>query len=287
MFVHDENRTIKRVWSHQQTRKRLRRMSPVNPAAQSFGSATLVGRIICVLIGISLCFVATIAPVAGAEFTPEQRAEIIQIVREALKTDPTILRDAVAAYQADQARRQAETASALIATHHDAIYNASDAAVGSDKPDVTIVEFFDPRCPYCRAMESAMASWLRQDSHIRLVYKDLPILGPPSVLGSRALLAAQRQGGYVALRDKIMADPPNFTDASIRADAEKLGLNWAKMQKDMADPAIQQRLDSNIRLAKLLGIEGTPAFVIGDRLVVGSDVRKVENAVAAIRADHG
>ncbi len=262
-------------------------MSTVTPAAQSFSSATLVGRITCVLIGVGLCFAATIAPVMGAEFSPEQRAEIIQIVREALKTDPTILGDAVAAYQADQARRQAETARALIATHHDAIYNTSDAAVGSDKPDVTIVEFFDPRCPYCRGLESAMASLLRQDSHIRLVYKDLPILGPPSVLGSRALLAAQRQGGYVALRDKIMADPPNFTDASIRTDAEKLGLDWAKMQRDMEDPAIQQRIDSNIRLAKLLGIEGTPAFVIGDRLVVGSDVREVENAVAAIRADHG
>jgi protein-disulfide isomerase len=262
-------------------------MPIVKPGAQSFGPATLIGRVTCLLIGIGLCLAATVAPVMGAEFTAEQRAEIIQIVREALKTDPSILRDAVEAYQADQAAHQAATARALIAAHHDAIYDQSDAAVGSDKPDVTIVEFFDPRCPYCRGLESAMAAWLRQDPNIRLVYKDLPILGAPSVLGSRALLAAQRQGGYVALRAAIMEDPPNFTDASIRADAEKLGLDWSKMQRDMDDPAIQQRIDNNVRLAKLLGIEGTPAFVIGDRLVVGSDVTEIQHAVAAIRGPHG
>jgi protein-disulfide isomerase len=107
------------------------------------------------------------------------------------------------------------------------------------------------------------------------------------VLGSRALLAAQRQGGYDKLRDALMSGSPNITEDSIRAEAQKLGLDWAKLQKDMRDPAIQQRIDNNVQLAKLLGIEGTPGFVVGDRLVVGSDVAEVKDAAAAVRAKGG
>ena len=237
------------------------------------------------LISVGLAPFGVGGPAYGAQFTPEQRAEIIQIVRDALKSDPTILRDAVSAYQADQAEHQAESARAMIAAHHDAIYDTSDPAVGSDRPKVTIVEFFDPRCPYCRGLESSMADWLRQDSSIRLVYKDLPILGPPSVLGSRALLAARRQGGYAKLRETIMAGPPDLTEAMLRSYAQQLGLDWGRMQQDMRDPAVQQRIDSNVELAKLLGIEGTPGFVVGDRLVVGSDLSEVKDAAAAVLAE--
>lgn len=267
-------------------------MAMLNLSARSSRPFGLGRRAIGLLVGAGICVAtvvapATVAPVMASEFTPAQRAEIVQIIRDAMKTDPSILRDAVSAFQADQAAQQAAAASAAITSQHDAVFDKTDAAVGSNKPDVTIVEFFDPRCPYCRGLESAMSHWLKQDPRIRLVYKDLPILGPASVLGSRALLAAQRQGDYVALRERIMAEPPNFTDASIRADADKLGLNWARLQKDMNDPAIQKRIDDNVHLAKLLGIEGTPAFVVGNQLVVGSDVKEVQNAVAAVRGQHG
>jgi protein-disulfide isomerase len=252
------------------------------------GAVALRHRLLCcLLIGFGMAPLTFGGLAFGAQFTPEQRAEIIQILRDALKTDPTILRDAVNAYQADQVQHQADTAKEMIATHHDTIFDKSDPAVGSDKPSVTIVEFFDPRCPYCRGLEDAMATWLRQDAGVRLIYKDLPILGPSSVLGSRALLAAQRQGGYDKLRDALMSGPPNITEDSIRTEAQKLGLDWAKLQKDMSDPAIQQRIDNNVQLAKLLGIEGTPGFVVGDRLVVGSDVAEVKDAAAAVRAKGG
>jgi protein-disulfide isomerase len=252
------------------------------------GAVALRHRLLrCLLIGVGMAPLTFGGLALGAQFTPEQRAEIIQILRDALKTDPTILRDAVSAYQADQVQHQADAAKEMITTNHDTIFDKSDPAVGSDKPSVTIVEFFDPRCPYCRGLEDAMATWLRQDAGVRLIYKDLPILGPPSVLGSRALLAAQRQGGYDKLRDALMSGSPNITEDSIRTEAQKLGLDWAKLQKDMGDPAIQQRLDSNVQLAKQLGIEGTPGFVVGDRLVVGSDVAEVKDAAAAVRAKGG
>src|SRR5204862_2133486 len=123
------------------------------------------------------------------------------------------------------------------------------------------------------------------DPGIRVIYKDMPILGPPSVLASRALLAADRQGKYELLLAAIMTGAPDITEDSLRAQAQRLGLDWPRLQRDMADPAVQARLDDNRRLAKVLGIEGTPAFVVGDRLVAGSDLTEVQGSIAAIRAD--
>lgn len=236
------------------------------------------------LAGVAMLLSMAGWPALGAEFTPEQRDQIVQIVRDALRQDPGILREAAAAIQSDQAKREADAARAAIAANHAAIYDPADPFAGNRQGSVTVVEFYDPRCPYCRQLEPLMATWLEHEPDARLIYKDIPILGPPSVLGSRALLAAQRQGGYARLRDAIMSGPPNLTDASIRDDAQRLGLDWARMQRDMLDPAIQQRLDNNVRLAKLLGIEGTPAFVVGEQLVVGSEMAELQAAVASLRA---
>jgi protein-disulfide isomerase len=216
----------------------------------------------CHVIRVWVAGAALIAILQGdgamaADFTAQQRAEIVQIVREALKKDPSILRDAVEALQSNESERQAVAARETISANRDALYGQSDPAGGGAKPDVTIVEFLDPRCPYCRHLAPAMASLLQHDPGIRVVYKDLPILGPPSVLASRALLAADRQGRYELLLAVVMT----------------------------GSPAIEPRLDGNRRLAKELGIEGTPAFVVGDRLVVGSDLTEVQGAIAVIRAD--
>ena len=131
-------------------------------------------------------------PTQASEFTAAQRAEIVQILRDALKQDPSILREAVDALQADDGKNQR----AALAAAKDSLVDPADPVNGNPNGDVTIVEFFDTRCPYCRKLEPSMAELLAHDHGVRLVYKDLPILGPASVLGSKALLAAQRQGGY-------------------------------------------------------------------------------------------
>jgi protein-disulfide isomerase len=222
--------------------------------------------------------------VVGAEFTTQQRREIIEIVREALKSDPSILREAVEALQSNEADRQAVAARAAIQANRDALYGQSDPTGGTAEADVTIVEFLDPRCPYCRQVAPALAMLRRNDPGIRLIYKDMPVLGPASVLASRALLAAERQGGYETLLTAMTSGPPEITEESLRNQAQELGLDWPRMQKDMTDPQIQRRFDANRQLAKTLGIEGTPAFVIGDRIIAGSDIAEVQSAIAAVRA---
>jgi protein-disulfide isomerase len=231
---------------------------------------------------LSACLVAYLfsVPAEAAEFTPAQRVEIVQILRDALKQDPSILRDAVTAMQNDEGDRQR----AALAAAKDSLIDPADPVGGNPKGDVTIVEFFDTRCPYCRKLEPAMADLLARDHGVRLVYKDLPILGPPSVLGSKAVLAAERQNGYEKLRTAIMDGPPQTTKPTIQEAAVRLGLDWKRLERDMDSPAIQARIDANLKLAHSLGIAGTPALVIGDELIPGAvDLPELQKLVAAAR----
>ena len=130
-----------------------------------------------------------------------------------------------------------------------------------------------------------MTRLLDQDRAVRLVYKDLPILGPPSVLGARALLSAQKQGGYERLRTAIMGAPPNISLESLRATAQMIGLDLDRLQRDMDDPAVQRRIDDNLRLARELGITGTPAMVIGSNLVSGEvELEELQGVISNARA---
>jgi protein-disulfide isomerase len=218
-------------------------------------------------------------------FTPAQRAEIVQIVRDALKADPGILRDAIEALKADEARAREAAAREAIDRAGPALTKAAgDPVAGNPDGDVTIVEFYDLRCPYCRQMQPILAQLLAADPRIRLVYKDIPVLGPASVLGAKAVLAAQHQGGYLKLHDLIMAGPPTITEDSLRADAGRAGLDWDRLQRDMADPAIEKRIAENLNLAQALGIEGTPAYVVGRQLLPGAvDLAELQGAIAAVR----
>ena len=126
-----------------------------------------------------------------------------------------------------------------------------------------------------------MEKFVAAHHEVKLVYKDLPILGPASVLGSKALLAAKQQGGYEKMRDAVMQLPPDTTKAMIQATAQKLGLNWQRLSHDMDSPEVQQQIADNIKLAHALGIDGTPAMVVGDTLIQGAvDPADLQQAVA-------
>lgn len=239
------------------------------------------------IVGLLVVFtlVAALPCRASADqFTAAQRAEIVAIVREALKKDPSILRDAVAALQADDAAHQAAETRAALSAHRDMLVTSADPVVGNPNATVTIVEFFDTRCPYCRRLEPVMDQFLARDHDVKLVYKDLPILGPESLLGAKALIAAQRQGGYEKLRTAVMRMPPDANLAMIEVAAKKLGLDWAQMSRDMNDRSVKERIDSNLSLARALGVDGTPALVIGNTLVPGAvDLAELQKDVAVAR----
>jgi protein-disulfide isomerase len=231
--------------------------------------------------------IALLLPLSAAaqSFTPTQRDEVVRIVREALKSDPTILRDALTSLQADEARRQDKVTSDVLNLIGPKLVGAADPVAGNPHGDVTIVEFYDTRCPYCRRMLPTMAEFLHQDPKVRVVYKDWPILGPASQLESRALLAAQLQGGYFKLQAALMGSSAAWSRDTIRAEADKLGLDGAKLLRDMDDPAIKTRLDGNLALAQQLGLQGTPAIIIGQRMIGGAmELAELRQAVAEARA---
>jgi len=217
-------------------------------------------------------------PVAAEEFSPTQRAEIVRIVRDALLRDPTILHDAL------QSMKDADMRNAIEA-HRAALVTPADPVAGNVNGTVTVVEFYDTRCPYCREIEPTMAQLLAHDHSVRLVYKDLPVLGPASVLAAHALLAAQQQNGYEKLRAALMHAPPDYTKEQVLAIARKVGLDVDRLAHDMEDPAIATRLDANLALASALGIDGTPALVVGDVLVPGAiELSELEKDIAIARA---
>lgn len=222
---------------------------------------------------------------AQAGFTPAQRAEIVQILREALKQDSTILRDAISTLQAEEERQNASSARDAIARlQPDLQQNPADQVAGNPQGDVTIVEFYDVRCPYCRRMLPVMDKLLKADPGIRLVYKDLPVLGPGSVLGAKALLAARRQDGYARLHDALMNGTPNIDTDTLRAAVLRVGLDWTRLERDMRAPEIQAQIDANLAIAHRLQIEGTPAYVIGGQLLPGAmDLDMLKDAVSLAR----
>ncbi len=246
------------------------------------------------LLPVLLISAAGLPPANAAEFTPAQRDEIVHIVRDALRQDPSILRDAVTALQAEEGAHQAvATRAALEASHQALVADPADPVAGNLNGDVTVVEFFDTRCPYCRRLDPVMASLLTQDHGVRVVYKDLPVLGPASVIGSKALLASQRQadqvpGAYDRLRSALMRSGADQTKDGILNAARHLGIDAARLDQDMNDPAIQRRIDANLRLAQTLGIQGTPALVIGNALIPGAvELPELEQAVKAARSAGG
>ena len=222
---------------------------------------------------------------AQPTFTPAQRAEIVTILRDALRTDPSILRDAITALQDDDAHAKEAAARTAIATLGPALTRTpGDPVAGNPNGDVTLVEFYDVRCPYCRRMLPVIADLIKHDPNLRVVYKDIPILGPASVLGARALLAAQKQGGYMKLRDALMTGGATLDMETLRSATLRVGLDWDRLKRDMDQSDIQARITENLALSRKLDIQGTPAYVIGANLLPGAvDLGELQDAVALAR----
>ncbi len=204
-------------------------------------------------------------------FTPEQRDEIVHILRDALVRDPTILRDAVLALQkAESAGEAAGQATAIAAHRRSLLADPADPVAGNAAAARTVVEFYDPRCGYCRQMLPVLAGLLKADPSVRLVYKEIPVLGPGSMLDAEALVAAQAQGGYFALQAALMGDAATPSKPRIRALAVAVHLDPDRLLADMDGTAVHDRLAANLALAQALGVTGTPTLVIGDTLTSGA-----------------
>ncbi|HUN53036.1 MAG TPA: DsbA family protein [Candidatus Sulfotelmatobacter sp.] len=199
-----------------------------------------------------------------------QRAAMEQVVRDTLMKHPEIILDAVQALEKQRKAADADAQDAVLAAHRKALDDDPNSAVlGNPQGDVTVVEFFDYHCPYCKQMEPALEAMLKQDGRVRLVLKEFPILGDDSVLAARAAIAARNQGKYAPFHDALMQARGAFTPAVIAAIAKQVGLDDKRLTADMTAPGIDKIIGANRALGDALGIDGTPGFVIGDNVVTG------------------
>ena len=218
--------------------------------------------------------------------SPAEVGQIVQIVRDYLKQHPEVIVEALKAYQAQQDAAKADALKGTIASlKNELLADPSTPIGGNPAGDVAIVEFFDYRCPYCKAMAPDLAKAVAEDGKTRLVYKEFPILSPNSVVAAKAALAARYQNKYVAFHDRLMGLKGSFEEADIYNAAADAGLNVAQLKRDMAKPEIAEAIARNYSLADKLDIQGTPAFVIGDKLLDG--VATVDELTAAIKHARG
>jgi len=220
----------------------------------------------------------------AAPIATEQRQAFEQLIREYLLSNPQVILEAQQAQQARQEMERAERSRQALASQRKMLLEDTDSPVsGNPRGDVTVVEFFDYACGYCKRAAPALEMVKAGDANLRVVYKEFPILGPGSLAAARAALASRKQGKYEQLHRALM-QAENLDEAGIKAAASSVGLDLARLEKDMHAPEIEQALQRNQELAAALEIRGTPAFVVGEQLVpgaVGADA--LQNMVAGER----
>ena len=206
-------------------------------------------------------------------------------VREYLMAHPEVIMEAVNQLEARQRTEDESARGKILKDHAGQIFRDPDSPVGGNpEGDVTLVEFFDYNCPYCRQMAPLMVEAEATDSRLRIVYKEFPILGPNSVFAAKAALAARKQGKYPEFHKALMQVRGPADDARTLAVAGQIGLDVDRLKSDMQDVAIQALIDRNIALAQALHIEGTPGFVVGERVFTGAtDLKSLQATIEQAR----
>jgi protein-disulfide isomerase len=210
------------------------------------------------------------APSSAQDKLPAEEVE--RIVREYLLREPEIIYQAIQELQKRQQAEESARQKAMIAQNADEIFRAEgDPVAGDPSGNVTLVEFFDYRCGYCRSMAANLQKLIESDSNLRFVFKELPVLGPESVTAAHAALAADKLDPkkYPGFHFSLMQAKELGRDAVLDL-AAKAGYDREQLAAEMDQDWVKNRIDANLALAEQLGISGTPSFVIGDTLIPGA-----------------
>lgn len=207
------------------------------------------------------------APALAQDFTREQ---IDQFIKEYIEKNPQVIIDSVNNYGKSQQEEENKKAGEAIKQHKDwLVNNKNHAEAGNPKGDVTIVEFFDYNCGYCKQALSDLMALIEQDKNVRLVFVEIPILGESSLTAAKWALAANKQKLYLEYHIALMRHRGALDEAVLAETAKKIGLNVEQLKKDKDDPEIAKIMEENLKMASTIGISGTPGFVIGDQLIRG------------------
>ena len=237
-------------------------------------------------LALTACGGADGASAQQTSFTDPQREEIEELVRNYILQNPEIIRDAIIELQRRAQAEEIEKQRAALAQNSNAVFNnPMDPTAGPEDAPITIVEFFDYNCSYCKLS----ADWTRSvikdfGDNVRFVFKEFPILEfrtKTSVEASQAAAAAARQGKYLDMHFALFAAKGQLSSERINTIANEAGVDIARMRADMEDPAITAHFQRTYELGQSMGITGTPFFIVNDRVVAGADLNNLRAILAA------
>ena len=227
-----------------------------------------------VFAAATLLAVSTTAAPAQS-ISDAQRGEIERIIRDYLLKHPEVLQEAIGELEKQQAKAEAEKHKTAVKDNAEALFNSSrHVVIGNPKGDVTFVEFFDYNCGYCKRALDDMMALMKADPNLKVVLKEFPVLGPGSQDAARVGVAVRMQDKsgkkYLEYHQKLLTGRVQIDKARALAVAKEIGLDVARIERDIGGDEVRASLEESFKLAEKLGLNGTPSYVIGSEVVVGA-----------------
>jgi len=225
---------------------------------------------------VTLLALVLSAPVGAQSFTPDQRSEIEGIVKQYLLSHPELLQEVMTELEKHQAVADAEKHKAAVKENSTELFSSPrQVTLGNPQGDVTMVEFFDYNCGFCKKAMADMMDLMKSDPKLKFVLKEFPVLGEGSQQAAQVAVAVRMQdktGGkkYLEFHQKLLGGRGAADKARALAVAKEVGLNVAQIEKDIASAEVKATLEESFKLAEALGLNGTPSYIVGPDVVIGA-----------------
>lgn len=222
-----------------------------------------------------------------ASLTFAQDTDLEKKVLEIIRNNPEIIMEAIKILQAKDAKNKQEQADQNIKSNKQRLEDDKNAPIlGNPNGEITIVEFFDYNCGYCRRAFKTIMNLIADNNAVKVVMRELPILGDASVFTAKASLASQKQQKYEEFHVALMNNRSRNTEKSVLKIAKKIGMDIDQLQLDMNSSFVLDHIEESQKLSESLGISGTPAFVFGEKIVPGAiDLQAMKDLVAQIASN--
>jgi len=214
-------------------------------------------------------------PVAAQEFSAPQKGEIERIIKDYIVSHPEVLQEAIAELDKRQAAADLEKAKTAVSNNAEALFNSNRHVVlGNAKGDVTLVEFFDYNCGFCKRAMADMMELLKDDPKLKIILKEFPVLGPGSVEAAKVAVAVRMQDKtgkkYLDFHQKLLGGRGQADKARALAVAKEVGMDMKRIDTDLTSDEVKVSLEESLKLAETLGLNGTPSYIVGTDVVIGA-----------------
>jgi protein-disulfide isomerase len=238
-------------------------------------------------------FALATTPGVAQTVSPIQRSEIEGIIKDYLLKNPELLQEVMAELEKRQLAADAEKHRTAVKENADKLFNSSrQVTLGNPQGDVTLVEFFDYNCGYCKKALTDMLELMKSDPKLKVVLKEFPVLGPQSVEAAQIAVGVHMQDRsgkkYLDFHQKLLGGRGQVDKARALAVAKEIGLDVARLEKDMNSPETRATLEESLKLAESLGLNGTPSYIVGSEVVIGAvGLPALREKVTAARCGNG